>query len=33
MEFVFESLYVIIDQLYDKLSTTKPIEAITITNN
>ena len=31
--FVFEFRYVIIDQLYDKFSITKPIAVITITNN
>ena len=30
MEFVFESRYVIIDQLYDEFSITKPVKVITI---
>jgi hypothetical protein len=32
-EFMFESRYITIDQLYDKFSITKPIEVIMITNS
>ena len=33
VEFLFESRYVIIDQLYDKFSIIKPIEVIMIPNS
>ena len=33
VEFLFESRYVNIDQLYDKFSITNPFEVTTITNN